>query len=109
MIEDIKAWENLDEILSVDGIDTFFVAPSDFAASMGYINNITHPEVQEKLDDSINRIVSSGKTAGTLANDENVELRNFGIKATEAGIISLSILSPIITHSSEDTFNTFIT
>jgi len=25
-----------------------------------------------------------------LANDENVELRNFGIKATEAGIISLS-------------------
>ena len=38
LIEDIKAWENLDEILSVDGIDTFFVAPSDFAASMGYIN-----------------------------------------------------------------------
>jgi hypothetical protein len=25
-----------------------------------------------------------------LANDENVELRNFGIKATEAGILTLS-------------------
>ena len=25
-----------------------------------------------------------------LANDENVQLRNFGIKATEAGILSLS-------------------
>ena len=87
MIEDIEAWKNLDEILSVDGIDTFFVAPSDFAASMGYINNITHPEVQEKLDDSFNRIISSGKTAGTLANDENVEkFVDMGVRVISVGI-----------------------
>ena len=87
LIEDIEAWKNLDEILSVDGIDTFFVAPSDFAASMGYINNITHPEVQEKLYDSINRIVSSGKTAGTLANDENVEkFVDMGVRVISVGI-----------------------
>jgi len=36
LIEDIVAWENLDEIIAVDGIDVFFVAPSDFAASMGH-------------------------------------------------------------------------
>ena len=43
LIEDIKAWDNLDEILAVEGIGVFFVAPSDFAASMGHIGNVRPP------------------------------------------------------------------
>lgn len=72
LIEDIEAWRNLDEILEVDNIDVFFVAPSDFAASMGYIGEIQRPEVQEKIEDSIRRIVKAGRNAGTLATNENV-------------------------------------
>lgn len=72
LIEDIIAWENLDEILAVEGIDVFFVAPSDFAASMGHIGDLQHPDVQEKINDALNRIVAAGKTAGALANDDNI-------------------------------------
>ena len=72
LIEDIVAYENLEEILQVDHIDVFFVAPSDFAASMGHIGNREHPEVQEKVDDALHRIVTAGRHAGTLTNSSNV-------------------------------------
>ena len=87
LIEDIAAWENLDSILEVDGIDAFFVAPSDFAASMGYIGELDHPEVTDKIEDSLKRIIKSGRTAATLANQENVrEFVQMGVQ-----IISVSI------------------
>ena len=73
LIEDIVAWENLDDIISVEGIDVFFVAPGDFAASMGHIWDLQHREVQEKVDDAISRIVAAGHSAGTLATNETVE------------------------------------
>lgn len=73
LIEDIVAWENLDEILEVDGIGVFFVAPSDFAASMGHIGNVSHADVQAKIDDALSRIVAAGRTAGTLANGDNAQ------------------------------------
>ena len=72
LIEDIIAWENLDEIIAVDDIDVFFVAPSDFASSMGHMGDLQHPDVQEKINDALSRIVASGRTAGALATNENV-------------------------------------
>ena len=72
LIEDIEAWRNLDEILEVDGIGVFFVAPSDFAASMGHIGDVEHPNVQDKIEDSLRRIVAAGRTAGTLCMNDNV-------------------------------------
>ncbi len=73
LIEDIKAWENLDAILDVDGLDVLFVAPSDFAASMGHIGEVGHPDVQAKIDDALTRIVAAGRHAGTLAFAGTVE------------------------------------
>ena len=67
LIEDIVAVHNLDEILSVDHIDVFFVAPSDLAASMGHIGDLQHPDVRQTIDDALNRIQAAGRTAGTLA------------------------------------------
>ena len=72
LIEEAEALGNLDEILKVDNIDVFFVAPSDLAQTMGQIGNTGHPEVQAAIDDAIARIVSAGRTAGTLVNDGNV-------------------------------------
>jgi len=45
LIEDIVAVNNLPEILSVDHIDVFSVAPGDLAQSMGYLGQMSHPEV----------------------------------------------------------------
>ena len=73
LIEDIEAWRNLDDILEVDDIGVFFVAPSDFAASMGHIGNVGHPDVQAKIEDSLRGIVAAGRTAGTLAMNSNVQ------------------------------------
>ncbi len=73
LIEDIKAWENLDAILEVKGLDVLFVAPADFAASMGHIGAVGHPEVQAKIDDALTRIIAAGRHAGTLAFAGNVE------------------------------------
>src|SRR5258706_423303 len=73
LIEDIVAVRSLDEILKVDHIDCFFVAPSDLATSMGQIGNMTHPEVQQTIDGAIKKIVQSGRVAGTLVNVGNVE------------------------------------
>ena len=72
LIEDIVAIQNLDEILEVDHIDVFLVAPSDLSASMGHIGDIQNPDVQKTLDDAHRRIIASGRTAGALANNEDV-------------------------------------
>lgn len=72
LIEDIVAVRNLDEILKVDHIDVFFVAPSDLAASMGLIGQLDHPEVQKTIDYALERIQQGGRVAGTLARNDNI-------------------------------------
>ena len=73
LIEDIAAVKSLDEIVKVDHIDVFFVAPSDLATSMGHIGKISHPDVQSTIDGAIAKIVGSGRTAGTLVTLDNAE------------------------------------
>ncbi len=73
LIEDVLALKNLDQIVQVDHVDVFFVAPSDLATSMGRIGELTHPAVQETVDGAIATIVRAGRTAGTLVNAGNVE------------------------------------
>ena len=71
LIEEFEAIQNLAEILTVDNIDVFFVAPSDLAQTMGHIGNIGHPDVQSTIDNAIKQIVKAGRIAGTLVTDEN--------------------------------------
>ena len=71
LIEEIEAVRNLKEILTVDGVDVLFVAPSDLAQTMGKIGQLDDPEVQRTIDDAIKLIVDSGRTAGTLISDQN--------------------------------------
>ena len=75
LIEDIVAVNNLDEILTVDDIDVFFVAPSDLAQSMGYIGQVGHPDVTAVIDGALEKIAASGRTPGSLAADGDVEAR----------------------------------
>ena len=87
LIEDIVAVENLDDILKVDHIDVFFVAPSDLAQSMGHIGEISHPEVQKTIDGAFRSIVAAGRTAGALATESNVEhYRELGVRFFLTGV-----------------------
>ena len=81
LIEDIVAVQNLDEILSVDQIDVFFVAPSDLATSMGRIGELEHPEVQNIIRDTLKRIRDSGRNSGNLASNSDVgDFVGLGVK-----------------------------
>jgi len=73
LIEDIVAVDNLAEILTVDHIDIFHVAPSDLAQSMGLLGQLNHPEVLTTIDRAIEQIVKAGRVAGTLVTDANLE------------------------------------
>ncbi|MFW0765143.1 2-keto-3-deoxy-L-rhamnonate aldolase [Trabulsiella odontotermitis] len=66
-VESKTALDNLDEILTVDGIDGVFIGPADLSASLGYPDNPGHPEVQRIIEQSIRRIRAAGKAAGFLA------------------------------------------
>lgn len=43
-IEDIRAVENIDEILEVEGVDAAFIGPYDLSASMGLTAQFDHPD-----------------------------------------------------------------
>ena len=81
LIEEVKAVENLDEILSVDHIDVFFVAPGDLAQTMGYPGQMYHPEVKKLVCETLERIVASGRTAGSIVGEETFETHmEIGVK-----------------------------
>jgi 2-keto-3-deoxy-L-rhamnonate aldolase RhmA len=86
LIEDIAAVRGLGDIVKVDHIDCFFVAPSDLATSMGQIGNAGHPEVQQTIDGAIRTIVQAGRVAGTLVTLDNVErYTRLGVRVVMAG------------------------
>ena len=66
-VETVEAVNNLDELLSVEGIDVFFIGPSDLSASMGYVGQMNHPEVQTMIEKLAYRIRAAGRVAGTIA------------------------------------------
>src|SRR6266508_1613393 len=88
LIEDIAAMPHLDDIVKVDHIDVFFVAPSDLATSMGHIGNMGHPEVQQTIDGALRKIVQAGRTAGMLVNSGNVErYTRMGVRCLMTGFL----------------------
>ena len=73
MIEEMRGIKALDEILTVDNVDVFLVAPGDLAQSMGYLGQPDHPEVRRVLDDAIRRIARAGKAPGATVNEANLQ------------------------------------
>ena len=66
-IETREAYQHLDAILAVPGIDGLFVGLSDLAISMGYPDDNMHIEVQEAVASVIGRANAAGIGAGLLA------------------------------------------
>jgi 4-hydroxy-2-oxoheptanedioate aldolase len=76
------ALDNLEAIAAVDGVDGIFIGPSDLAASIGHVGNWAHPEVQQAIEESIRRIVKTGKAAGILTPEEPLARRYLELGAT---------------------------
>jgi 2-keto-3-deoxy-L-rhamnonate aldolase RhmA len=75
-IETRKAVENIDEIVSVEGVDATYIGPADLAASLGHLGDMEHPEVQKAIDTILSATKKSGKKAGIhVAAGKSIEYR----------------------------------
>ena len=81
-VENKKGMAALDDILTVDGIDGVFIGPSDLAADMGFIGQAGAPEVKDAVLSAIQRIVASGKAAGILTVDTELQVKCRELGAT---------------------------
>ena len=66
-IETLEALDNLDDILSVPGVDVAFMGPLDVSAVLGVVGQVDHPEVvaiRRQISESCAR---HGVVAGTFA------------------------------------------
>lgn len=80
-IEDEEALHHLDEILKVDGIDVFFIGPSDLSASMGHPGDPKAPRVAKAIEEALGKIVAAGKTPGMPAATDAVQgVRGKGVR-----------------------------
>ncbi len=71
-IEHEEAVKNVKDILTVDGIDVFFIGPSDLSQSMGYPGNPKAPPVAKAIDETFAAIRAAGKVPGFPATSDNV-------------------------------------
>jgi 4-hydroxy-2-oxoheptanedioate aldolase len=111
-IEDREALPNLDAILAVEGIDVFFIGPSDLSQSMGHPGNAKAPAVAQAIDGCLARIRAAGKTPGMPSGVDNVtEVLGKGVRyvythvprllaaATRSYLAQAARLSPSVQRS----------
>ncbi|MEO8153941.1 MAG: aldolase/citrate lyase family protein [Rhizobacter sp.] len=69
MIETAKALDNLDDILSVEGLDAIYVGPSDLSLALGCTP--TFDDVDPKAAQAIDHILDRAKAHGVVAGIHN--------------------------------------
>jgi 4-hydroxy-2-oxoheptanedioate aldolase len=71
-LEHEAAIRNVGEILAVEGVDVFFIGPSDLSQSMGHPGNSNAPAVAATIRETRQKIVAAGKIPGMPATADNV-------------------------------------
>jgi 4-hydroxy-2-oxoheptanedioate aldolase len=69
MIETAQALDNIDDILSVEGLDAIYVGPSDLSLSMGC--TATLDDVDPKAAQAIDHVLARAKAHGVVAGIHN--------------------------------------
>jgi len=65
-IEGNKGLQNLEKIVSIDGIDIVFLGPYDLSQSCGYPGQTNHPEVVNKMKEAVMLAKANNKIIGTF-------------------------------------------
>jgi len=68
-VEHIEAVNNLEEILSVEGVDGFFIGPYDLSGSLGIPGQFEHPYMKEAME----RIQTIGNDSGKFSGIHVIE------------------------------------
>lgn len=82
-VETLEAVANLDEILTVPGLDGIFIGPMDLSTSMGYFADPSQPEVQAAIATVEAKVLGAGKflatVAGNWAQAQKLYARGYGL------------------------------
>jgi 2-keto-3-deoxy-L-rhamnonate aldolase RhmA len=81
-IEQIEAFQNIDEILAVPGLTSIVVGPNDLAASLGFTGQPRHPEVIRAIDTVIAKARAAKVPMGIAVGDDPdvlIEWANKGV------------------------------
>src|SRR5215218_1161555 len=71
-LEHEAAIRNVDGILKVEGVDVFFIGPSDLSQSMGHPGDPAAPAVAKAIGETRAKIVAARKIPGMPATTDNV-------------------------------------
>lgn len=64
IIETAEAVDNIDEILAVDGLDTFVMGPADLSIALGVPMQMDHPMLEAATEKVLDAARRAGKPAG---------------------------------------------
>jgi 4-hydroxy-2-oxoheptanedioate aldolase len=65
-VEHVDTIDRIPQIATVDGVDMLFIGPSDMTASMGRLEQGTHPDAQAAIKRAEAAIVKSGKLMSSI-------------------------------------------
>ena len=71
-IEEAEAVRNIDQIVQVEGVDVFFVGPSDLSQSLGYPGRPETPEVRQAMNSVFDTVAATGKISGSAGNSQAI-------------------------------------
>lgn len=92
-IEDVEAYEQIEEIAAVPGIDMLFFGPADFSQSIGEPCNIGNKETIEAKRRVAEVARRHGKLAGTVGGPGNMaELYDMGYRLISMGADVVALL-----------------
>ena len=79
-IEKVSAVEEINEILSIPGVDIAWPGQYDLSASMGITGQVSHPDLLAALDRVVAACTAHGKTAGIqpITVEQGIEWRGRG-------------------------------
>ncbi|MDA1298410.1 MAG: aldolase/citrate lyase family protein [Chloroflexi bacterium] len=68
-IEGQRGLNNLDEIMTVEGIDVLFLGPYDISQSLGMPGEVRSPKVEQALKEAAGKARAKGRAVGSYAKD----------------------------------------
>ncbi len=68
-IEGQRGLDNLDDIMTVDGIDVLFLGPYDISQSLGIPGQVRDQKVEDAIREAARKARSQGRAVGSYAKD----------------------------------------
>lgn len=91
-LENVRALDELGEIVQTPGIDAFEIGSGDLSASMGMPGQAGHPEVQAVIARFVEAVLAAGRVIGDTVNDGPgaIDLYRQGYRMLDCGFDGLA-------------------